>query len=98
MKLRDHESRAAVRKHLIDNGFVDAFTSPGRPELWLKPGSPKLRYAVQRERSDEGERWHIIPYPEPSVCSSQKVRELAARDGVLLNGPQKKEEEFGWLD
>ena len=105
MKKRNHVTRNSVRKELVDNGLVTAFSSPGRPELWCKPGDKKTRFAVQRETLKRSERWHIIPYPDPSSCTPEKSIELTARDGVVSNADQSfapgqitVESEFEWMD
>lgn len=105
MKKRNHVTRHEVRKELCDAGFVTAFSSPGRPELWCKPGDKKQRFAVQRETLKRSERWHIVPYPEPSTCNAEKLIELTARDGVVLIADQDiapgqltVESEFEWMD
>lgn len=112
MNKRNHVTRQSVRKELCDNGFVTAFSSPGRPELWCKlgvrgkPVKEKQRYAVQRETRARSERWHIIPYPEPATCTPEQLPELTVRDGVVLNGDTGRivpgqmtvESEFDWID
>ena len=111
MKKRNHVTREAVRKELSDHEFVTGFSSPGRPELWCKPGDKSQRFAVQRETLPNQlpqstlieERWHIISYPEPAACSPEQLVELTARDGVVLYGGAAPgqvtvESEFEWMD
>ena len=107
MNKRNHVTRLSARTELTDYGFVTAFSSPGRPELWCKPKDKNHRFAVQRETRARSERWHIIPYPEPSTCLPEELAELTARDGVVLNGDTGRvivpgqmtvESEFDWID
>lgn len=105
MNKQNHVTRSSVRKELLDHGFVTAFSSPGRPELWCKPGDKSQRFAVQRETLGRSERWHIVPYPEPAACNPEQLMELTVRDGVILNGDQglapgqiTVESEFEWMD
>ena len=105
MNKRNYVTRQSVRRELIDHGFVTGFSSPGRPELWCKPGDKKQRFAIQHETLDRSERWHIIPYPEPAVCTTKELTELTVRDGVVLSGNQPwalgqitVESEFEWMD
>ena len=80
---RTHPTRQAARTELSTAGYMSAFSSPGRPELWVKKGS---RLAVARRVRGADEDWVILPYPEPATCTAEQAFELAKRDGVVLNG------------
>ncbi len=69
MKKRDHASALSARRELTKAGFVTAFSSPGRPECWGKPGDRKTRYAIAREDRERCQKWHIVDYPGSPVCS-----------------------------
>ncbi len=103
MNKRNHVTRLQARSELSTNGFVTAFSSPGRPELWARPKDRKSRFAIQRENRQRSQRWHIIDYPEPATCTPDALAELTARDGVTLNDlgthyPGQIVSEFAWMD
>lgn len=80
---RVHPSRGAARTALKEDGYLNGFSSPGRPELWVKG---KSRMAVAQRIVGADEDWVIVPYPEPSGATPLEVIELAKRDGIVLNG------------
>lgn len=80
--IKSHDTRAEARKAVVDDGYKSAFSSPGRPELWVKG---KSRVAVARRVVGADESWVILTYPEPPCASPAEVIELAKRDGVVLN-------------
>lgn len=55
-------------------GYAHAFSSPGRPMLWVKG---KDRRAVARKPDG---LWYIVPYPEPATGIPDVVGELETRD------------------
>ena len=103
MNKRNLVSRLDARTELSEHGFVSAFSSPGRPELWAKPKDRKSRFAVQREKRARTDRWHIVTYPEPSTCLPDMLAELTARDGVVVDEhgthyPGQLVSEFAWME
>jgi len=81
-----HATRIEARTTLVEEGFQHAFSSPGRPELWIKG---KLRKAVARRTIEADQDWVIVDYPEPSVCRAVDLPALVERDGYLLvNGKE----------
>lgn len=82
---RVYDTREQVRSALATEGYQSGFSSPGRPELWVK-GRSRMAYARQVSGADE--RWVILPYPEPSTCTPEQARELEKRDGIVLQAGQ----------
>jgi hypothetical protein len=80
---RVHGTRLEARTTLGAEGYLVAFASPGRPELWVKPKT-NSRMAVARQVEGADERWGIMPYPEPATATPAQAAELAKRDGVVL--------------
>lgn len=93
MNKHGHPSQVAARSELMKSGFVQAFSSPGRPELWCKPGDRRARFSVGRDAQNV---WHIAPYPEPSSCLPSELGALNKRDRVL-GTEQVSEAELDWL-
>jgi hypothetical protein len=79
--IKTHATRAEARAALGADDFKIGFSSPGRPELWVKG---KTRLAVARRVIDADEDWVIITYPEPTCATPVQVAELAQRDGTIL--------------
>lgn len=101
----EHPTREAARAELFEHGFTEGFASSRRPNLYvpqaLKQSTPRL--AVLRDREHGVERWRIVPYPEPAVCSPGEAAELEKRDGIVLPGGRDpvakvEESEVDWLD
>ena len=68
---------------------MNAFSSPGRPELWAKG---RERRAVQRRVKGADVEWEIVAYPEPAECTEAELPALTARDGRVLNGQRELDE------
>jgi hypothetical protein len=85
-------TRQEVRASLTKQGYRDAFSSPGRPELWIGPKGD--RKATARNKTT-GE-WSVVPYPEPSCCTPSESSALEERDGIVLQCGRVNE--FGWLE
>lgn len=81
---RIHTTRLAARTALRELGYVVAFSSPGRPELWAKGNLD--RRAVRRCIRGADVTWELVAYPEPSECAPGELAGLAARDGAVLSG------------
>lgn len=79
--MSSYDTREQARKAMGDAGFKSAFSSPGRPELWIKGRS---RMAIARRIRGADEDWVSLPYPEPATATPAQVAELAKRDGVVL--------------
>jgi hypothetical protein len=80
--MSSYDTREEARRALGEQGYQSAFSSPGRPELWIKG---KSRMAIARRVVDADEDWIALPYPEPSTATCMQVHELAKRDGIVLN-------------
>ncbi len=78
---RVHVTRLQARTELANAGFHNAFSTPGRPELWVKG---RDRRAVQRRVIGADEAWLIVAYPEPAVCLPEQVASLYLRDGEVM--------------
>ena len=63
-----HPTLQTAYEELTANGYREAFSSPGRPRLWVKgkPGKSQKRVAVQVLDNDER---RIVDYPEPAVVN-----------------------------
>jgi hypothetical protein len=88
--MRLHETRELARRELVAEGYASGFSSPGRPELWIKGKSRKA--VAQRIRGADMD-WVIVPYPEPSNATPAQVRELAARDGLVLSAGKELQQD-----
>ena len=83
---RNHKTVEAARKELVDNGYIVAHSSPGRPKLWLERkgrGKRQNRYAIGKETRDRSEVWHIVDYPEPSVCLPCELDEQPSAESQI---------------
>jgi hypothetical protein len=63
---KSYVSAEAAKTALVRTGYTPAFSSPGRPQLWVKsddPANTKERFAVARI----GDVHSIVKYPEPAV-------------------------------
>lgn len=80
---RTYTTRVDARRALVADGYTSGFSSPSRPELWIKGRS---RLAVARRVRGADADWVIVPYPEPATATPEQAAELAKRDGIVLNG------------
>jgi len=80
--IKAHASRDGARAAVGAEGYQSGFSSPGRPELWIKG---KSRVAIARRVIDADEDWVIVPYPEPAVATHEQCSALVARDGIVLH-------------
>ena len=87
MNREGYTSKHEAKKALMEHGYRSAFSSPGRPELWIGPDPKRERVAVALASYIDGkEEWRIVPYPEPAVCNAREAEELAKRDRVVTSG------------
>lgn len=87
MNREGYTSKREAKRALMEHGYRPAFSSPGRPELWIGPDPKRERVAVALASYIGGkEEWRIVPYPEPAVCNAREAEELATRDHVVTSG------------
>lgn len=84
MNREGYTSKREAKRALMEHGYRPAFSSPGRPQLWIGPDPKRERVAVALARYVDSEQsWRIVPYPEPAVAGKELAAELAARDKVV---------------
>ena len=69
-----HPTAESARTELANEGYRQAFSSPGRPALYIKKHSK--RYAVAELEKARSSEWLIVPYPEPSVVNANELSAL----------------------
>jgi hypothetical protein len=75
-------SLVEARTELVAHGFNQAFSSPGRPALWAKPGAKERDHRAIAIRNGETE-YRIVPYPGPAAASPAELPALQARDKII---------------
>jgi hypothetical protein len=97
-----HDTRLQARIVLAEEGYIVAFSSPGRPELWVKLSDSDRRCAIARVVEGADETWRIVAYPEPAVCGADEMPALLNRDGQVLQAGRLCETmpsvDDSWLD
>lgn len=97
---RIHDTRMAARSELYIAGYMSAFATLGRPELWARG---RDRRAICRRVVGADETWEIVTYPEPAVCRPDEIAMLTARDGAAMSAgkliqPVVEVDDGSWLD
>lgn len=64
----NHGSAVSVRRELLGDGYLLAFSSPGTPEKWQQPHRKGSQlngsaYTVARLESQQATAWEIVAYP-----------------------------------
>lgn len=73
MNREGYTSKREAKRALMEHGYRPAFSSPGRPELWIGPDPKRERVAVALASHIGGkEEW--------------RIEELAKRDHVVTSG------------
>jgi hypothetical protein len=80
MQLEGFDTAAEARRELVNHGYSQAFSSPGRPGLWARAGKRDHRAVAQRVQEAT---WSIVPYPEPASARPDQLAELRARDRIV---------------
>lgn len=78
MNTNGHKDFQSARRELSANGYAEAFSSPGRPFLFVKKGGSRMGV-----HEKDGE-WRIVTYPEPAVVSPGDLKKEKGYDATQV--------------